>query len=194
MLYLASRSPRRAELLTQIGVHYTQIDVTVDESSHPAEAAADYVARVALLKAHAGWALDPEPTSDRVVLGADTAVVVDTDILGKPESESHGLAMLRCLSGRTHQVMSAIAVVSAHQQAVKLATTEVSFRTLSEPEIQAYWHTGEPRDKAGGYGIQGFGAVFVEHIQGNYSTVVGLPLFELMQLLTELDIPCWQKA
>lgn len=128
-----------------------------------------------------------------VVLAADTAVVLGDRILGKPGDRQQGLAMLRALSGREHQVMTAVAVAQGEDIRLELVSTRVRFRPLQEAEIKAYWDTGEPADKAGGYGIQGLGAVFVEHLAGSYSAVVGLPLMETARLLAGFGVPCWQS-
>lgn len=180
---LASASPRRKELLGQLGIAFTVVSASVDESIQPAEPAAAYVSRLALAKAQAGARRLSQPLP---VLGADTSVVVDQQILGKPASFEEFAAMMQLLSGRRHQVMTAIALVTAEQQLQALSTTEVWFRTLQSDEIFAYWQSGEPRDKAGGYAIQGLAARFVSRIEGSYSGVVGLPLFETDQLLQQL--------
>ncbi|NNM00343.1 MAG: septum formation inhibitor Maf [Gammaproteobacteria bacterium] len=189
LLVLASRSPRRAELLDQIGIAYRTCAADVDETVLPGEAPADYVLRLATAKAAAvrnmeGCALP--------VLGADTSVVIDGTILGKPADKAQAFDMLRALSGRVHQVYSAVALAATDAAApaaggitTALSVTDVSFRSLEDAEIDAYWYTGEPRDKAGGYGIQGCGAVFVERIAGSYTGVVGLPLYETADLLMQ---------
>ncbi|WP_107850954.1 Maf family protein [Oceanimonas marisflavi] len=179
-LYLASASPRRRELLAQLGVNFALVRLEVEECRQPGEAAADYVQRLARDKARAGVALAPQPLP---VLGGDTIVVVDGEVLEKPQSEVHGKAMLRRLSGRTHQVMTAMALATGGGCETVLVTTEVTFRALSDRDIDRYWHTGEPADKAGGYGIQGLGGRFVSRINGSYSAVVGLPLVETEALL-----------
>jgi septum formation protein len=178
-LYLASRSPRRRELLDQIGACYEVVDVEVDESTRAAETPRDYVERVArdkALKAHSAL------PKDALVLAADTSVVLNGMILGKPENAEHALQMLRSLSGQTHQVMTAIALCTP-DCITQISTSEVQFRTIEDEELCAYIATGEPMDKAGAYAIQGRAAVFVEHLQGSYSGVMGLPLFEVAQLL-----------
>lgn len=189
-LYLASRSPRRAELLTQIGVAFRCLDLEVDERALPGELAAAYVERLARAKAQAGLALLAE---GGVVLGADTAVVLDGRILGKPENRDDGLAMLAALSGRSHDVLTGVAVASGTRLASRVVRSRVTFRALDERETLAYWNTDEPCDKAGGYGIQGLAAVFVSHLEGSYSGVVGLPLCETAELLREAGVPCWQQ-
>lgn len=186
MIYLASSSPRRQELLRQIGVCYRLLTVAVDEDRHTGEAPAAFARRVALEKAAAGWATLEAPRR-RPVLGADTVVVADARVMGKPRDREQALDMLRALSGRTHQVISAVALVGA-RHAVRLNTSRVTFRTLSDDECVAYWETGEPADKAGAYAIQGIAALFVEHLEGSYSGVMGLPLFETGALLREFGV------
>lgn len=191
-LYLASGSPRRRELLTQIGVAFTPLSASIDETPLPGEGPLAYVERLALGKAQAGLALlapaDPAP----VVLGADTAVVLDGRILGKPLDEADALAMLAALSGREHEVMTAIALVSGQRFEVRSVSSRVRFRTISAQQARDYWASGEPQDKAGGYAIQGLAAIFVESLAGSYSAVVGLPLCETADLLGHFGIPCWQ--
>ncbi|CAE6942160.1 nucleoside triphosphate pyrophosphatase YhdE [Pseudomonas marincola] len=191
-LYLASSSPRRSELLQQIGVPFTLCIAPVDETPFAGELPCEYVQRLALAKAQAALASLPE--GDAVVLGADTAVVLGQQILGKPLDRDDALATLRSLSGREHQVLSAVAVVSAQRSDVRVVSTAVTFRALSDAEIEAYWATGEPCDKAGSYGIQGLAGVFVTQLQGSYSAVVGLPLCETAELLASFDVACWQDS
>lgn len=191
-LYLASGSPRRRELLIQIGVPFTPHSVSVDESPLPNEVPDRYVERLALAKAQAGLGLLGQ-TQGAVVLGADTAVVLDGRILGKPADREEALATLGALSAREHQVLTAVALASRERVATRLVVSQVRFRSLAAAEIEAYWATGEPRDKAGSYGIQGLAGVFVSHLQGSYSAVVGLPLCETAELLAEFAIPCWQS-
>ena len=188
-LFLASASPRRRELLTQIGVPFTQINAPIDETPLPCEAAGAYVARLAAAKAAAGWAHASTPG---VVLGADTVVVLDGRILGKPQDRDHALSMLADLSGRTHQVITAVALTDGERHGTLSVATDVQFRTIDPAEAARYWATGEPVGKAGGYAVQGLGAVFVERLAGSYSTVVGLPLFETARLLADFGIGCWQ--
>lgn len=185
VIYLASRSPRRAELLRQVGVVFELIELDVDESVEPGEQAADYVRRVAEEKAWAGIGVRERALP---ILGADTAVVVDGDILGKPSGREEALGMLARLSGRTHRVLSSVAVADGDSCHVALNETRVTFRSLAPAEAAAYWATGEPADKAGAYGIQGMGAIFVERIEGSYSGVMGLPLFETARLLERYGI------
>jgi septum formation protein len=184
-LVLASASPRRSELLKQIGVRFRQRTIEIDETARALESAEDYVRRVALEKARA---VQRELGHDEVlVLGADTAVVVDQILLGKPADFAHARQMLRLLSGRAHRVLSAVALVG-RREAVRVSASAVWFRALSDAEIDTYWHTGEPQDKAGAYAIQGLGAVFVERLEGSYSGVMGLPLYETAQLLKDFGI------
>lgn len=191
-LYLASASPRRRELLQQIGVPFSLLAVSVDEAPLPDEAAEDYVRRVALDKARAGLAVLPD--ANACVLAADTSVVLDQRILGKPADRADGLAMLAALSGRSHRVLTAIVLANRCACEVRLVDSEVEFRSIDASEAQAYWNSGEPRDKAGGYAIQGWGAVFVSQLHGSYSAVVGLPLCETAQLLDRFGLPRWSKS
>lgn len=187
LLCLASASPRRRELLAQIGVPHITAAANIDESVLAGEAAVDYVLRMARAKTqavrgHAG-ALP--------VLGADTIVVLDGVICGKPGSAADGLAMLARLSGRTHTVLTAVALAARDTPAAsRLSTSEVTFRAVSHAECLAYWESGEPRDKAGGYAVQGRAAVFIERLNGSYSGVMGLPLFETAELLRAAGMPC----
>jgi septum formation protein len=189
-LYLASASPRRRELLRQIGVTYRRLPVEVDETPLPGESPGDYVARLALAKARTGWRTLGR-RAPRPVLGADTAVVVDAVILGKPRDRDEGLAMLARLSGREHRVLSAVALTDATRDAVRVQESRVRFRELAAAERAAYWNSGEPLDKAGGYAIQGRAAAFITELRGSYSGVMGLPLFETAELLREFGIPTW---
>lgn len=186
-LYLASQSPRRRELLTQIGVEFDLINVDVPEERQQDETPDDYVRRLALSKARAG----AEIKHDKPVLGADTIVVMGQRVLEKPTSAEAGINMLLSLSGQTHHVLSAVCVTFDGQAQTRLNSTQVRFRRITLSEAQRYWQTGEPCDKAGGYGIQGKGAVFVESINGSYSSVVGLPLLETSQLLRAFHVPVW---
>lgn len=187
-LILASASPRRRELLSQIGARFRSCPVDIDETPLKGESAQAYVERLALEKARACQQRCP----DAVILGSDTSVVVDELILGKPVDEEDAVRMLMKLSGREHHVMTAVAVVDAECQQVETVTTRVRFATLDEARCRAYWYTGEPCDKAGAYGIQGLGAVLVEAIDGSYSSVVGLPLKQVADMLQAFDIPIWQ--
>jgi septum formation protein len=193
LLILASTSPRRKELLQQIGVVFTQLNIDINENIAVGENAEQYVLRLAKEKAAAGFErLSATEKKNCVVLAADTTVVCDGQILAKPKSLSHSRYILTQLSGREHVVMSAIGLHSKDKTRQEVVTTEVRFRRLSDAEIEAYWHSGEPQDKAGSYGIQGLGAVFVESITGSYSNVVGLPLCETAQLLNQFNIAFWQ--
>lgn len=186
-VYLASSSPRRRELLTQLGVSFESVLVTVDETPLAGENPTGYVSRLALAKARAGFEqLQGKPLLP--VLGADTTVVVNEILLGKPSNRDEGLAMLSLLSGRQHRVLSAVALVFEAKEAVRIQESRVRFRTLLDSECHAYWNTGEPSDKAGGYAIQGRAAAFIVDIKGSYSGVVGLPLFETAELLRDFDI------
>ncbi len=191
-LYLASASPRRRELLGQLGVLYKVLPSNVDEAIGAAETATDYVLRIARNKARAGW-LQSEQALALPVLGADTAVVTGDAILGKPAGYEAALQMLRALSGTTHQVYSAVAIRRGTLEKYRLVKTRVTFRELSREECMAYWQSGEPCDKAGGYGIQGFGAAFVARLEGSYSGVVGLPLLETAELLRSFGVSIWNR-
>ncbi len=183
-LYLASSSPRRQQLLTQLGYAFRLLTPALDETPLPAETAAELVVRLAQAKAQTGWQqLAAVPARQALVLGADTVVVVDGTILGKPRHEADASQALQRLSGRAHQVFTAIAVTDGHTIKHQLVATEVHFCALSAAQIQAYWQTGEPADKAGSYAIQGLGGNFVERINGSYSAVVGLPLVQTRQLI-----------
>jgi septum formation protein len=186
-LYLASASPRRRELLSQIGLAHLVLPQQIDESLRVGEQPDRYVLRLAAAKAGAGWQ-DQRRELTLPVLAADTSVVCNGQILGKPATLAEARTMLQLLSGRTHQVLTGIAVGFGEELQTKVVSTDVSFRALSAAEIDAYWHSGEPRDKAGAYGIQGKAALFVERIAGSYSNVVGLPLFETVQLLAGFGI------
>ncbi|MGO1618202.1 MAG: Maf family protein [Oceanisphaera sp.] len=186
LIYLASGSPRRRELLMQLGVAFDILRPHVEESQQAHEDATTYVARLARDKAKAG--LDIAPLALPVLAG-DTIVVLDGEVLEKPNSQADGIAMLGRLSGRTHQVMTAMALATPRAQTngewlnTVTVCTQVTFRELSDVDIHRYWASGEPRDKAGGYGIQGMGGRFVVSIHGSYSAVVGLPLVETEALL-----------
>jgi septum formation protein len=178
--------------LAQIGVSYHQLHVEIDECRRGGELVEDFVQRLAMEKARAGWAL-LGPGAQRAVLGADTLVVVDGEPLGKPGSRAQGLEMLARLSGRTHEVYSAVALVNPDTE-VRLNRNKVTFRPLSCLEREAYWDSGEPRDKAGAYGIQGLAAVFIQRLEGSYSGVMGLPLFETAELLANAGLPVLPAA
>jgi len=185
-IYLASASPRRQELLTQIGIRFELLKVTVAEVPAAGEKPRDFVQRMALEKARAGKQMLSADDS-HPVLGADTAVVVDGCILGKPVNKEDALSMLTSLSGRKHQVMSAIALAADHE-AIRINISQVSFDSLSPDQINAYWNSDECQDKAGAYAIQGLAATFIRDLQGSYSGVMGLPLYETAALLNEFGI------
>jgi len=188
VLMLASASPRRRELLWQIGVPHRVSVASIDERARPGESPADCVRRLALAKAQAS------PDERLPVLGADTAVVLDGDMLGKPRDRASALTMLARLSGRTHRVLTAVALVAANGHEIALSESEVEFRVMSPDERERYWESGEPRDKAGGYAIQGLGAVFVSALRGSYSGVMGLPLQETATLLAAAGVPFWRGS
>ena len=189
-LLLASQSPRRQELLEQLGVCFSVLSQNVDENHQPGEPPEAFVQRLALDKATAVWQ-KLSAAQKKPVLGADTVVVIENQILGKPASRDEALNMLQTLSGRTHQVMTGVALVS-RQQSVCVNVSEVTFRELDPEEIEAYWETGEPVDKAGAYAIQGYAAAFIQQLVGSYSGVMGLPLFETARLLKQNDVPVWR--
>jgi len=192
-LYLASQSPRRRALLAQIGVDFQSLSLELEERAGADETPTDYVQRLARDKAQAGWdQLQARGLEARPVLGADTLGVCANRILEKPENQAHAAEMLRLMSGRSHRVMTAVAVCDQHQLKQCLVSTLVQFRHLTDTEIEAYWHTGEPRDKAGAYAIQGLGGVFVERIEGSYSAVVGLPLAQTTELLAAFGVSWWR--
>ncbi|MHB1271253.1 MAG: Maf family protein [Rhodanobacter sp.] len=186
MLHLASQSPRRRQLLEQLGVDFSILDVEVPERRAPDESPQDYVRRVARAKARAGLASVVQ-LDDAVVLGADTEVVLDDEVFGKPLDAGDAAAMLRRLSGRTHAVISVVWLVGAGREHCETCISRVRFATLDEPTIGAYVATGEPFGKAGAYAIQGRGAALVEHLEGSYSGVMGLPIFETARLLRSFD-------
>jgi nucleoside triphosphate pyrophosphatase len=195
-VYLASGSPRRRELLQQIGVSFRLIGTELDETPLPGEAPVGYVSRLAAAKADAGWQLsrDLGLAPNAPVLAADTAVVLDGKILGKPQDRNDAENMLLKLSGRAHQVLTAVAVRSAAGNEIKVSQSWVTFRAVDAAEAAAYWNTGEPRDKAGAYAIQGYAAIFIADLKGSYSGVMGLPLFETAALLNAAGISLWQGA
>ncbi|MFC4206735.1 Maf family protein [Vreelandella malpeensis] len=186
VLCLASASPRRRALLNSIGVAVEVVATNVDETPLPGECAAAYVERLARAKASAALGHTALP-----VLGSDTAVVLDGRILGKPVDEADAHAMLAALSGRSHEVLTGVAVIGPRGVCACVVTTTVHMRMVEGDEIRSYWRTGEPQDKAGGYAIQGLASVFVEQIHGSHSAVVGLPLFETAQLLSKQGVSVW---
>ncbi len=197
MIYLASRSPRRAELLRQIGVEFLLHDIDIDESRLPAESATDYVCRMATSKARiAVDEIAAERIADNntgqykpaVVLAADTTIALDDDIIGKPADRDQCRCILEQLSARQHLVLTAVALATAGDIALRLTRNRVSFRSLSAQEIESYCATEEPMDKAGAYAIQGKAALFIDHLEGSYSAVMGLPLFETAELLGNAEI------
>ncbi|ATJ82147.1 Maf family protein [Halomonas beimenensis] len=189
LICLASASPRRRDLLAAIDVPVEVRPVDIDETPRPGEAAEAYVTRLAEEKARAGSRLSTLPS-----LGSDTTVVRDGEILGKPRDRAHAAAMLRSLSGRSHEVLTAVAVTGPAGVLADCVHTRVTLREIGEAEIAAYWASGEPADKAGGYAIQGRAAIFVARIEGSHSAVVGLPLFETAALLDRQGVPLWNRA
>jgi len=187
---LASASPRRRELLAQIGVRHEVRPADVDETPLPGEPPAVYVGRVAAAKAEVVWAA----ARGVPVVAADTSVVLGAELYGKPADQTEGLRMLRALAGRTHEVMTAVAVRSEDGLAAALSVSDVTFRALSEEECLRYWQTGEPLGKAGGYAIQGFAATFVTRLAGSYSGVMGLPLAETAALLGDAGVRIWNRG
>jgi septum formation protein len=188
-IYLASASPRRRELLRQIGVDFVTWPADIDEKRLEAESAPRYVTRLAAAKAAAVWAAVAD--RPRPVLAADTAVAVGGRIFGKPQDTAAAMAMLEALSGRAHRVHTAVVLRWSEGEQTAVNTSEVRFRATTEAERSAYCATGEPFDKAGGYAIQGLGAVFVDRLCGSYSSVMGLPLFETAALLKRCGVPAW---
>lgn len=184
---LASASPRRRELLHQMGFQFSIVTPHVDETQIHSETAEAYVRRLAVAKARAGLGLQPSG-ADLGVLGADTAVAIDGEVLGKPRGRAEGLSMLARLSGRTHVVLSAVAFCSGSACESRVQRSQVRFREIGAHERAAYWASGEPADKAGGYAIQGLAAAFAAHLEGSYTGVMGLPLFETTELLARYGI------
>lgn len=187
MLYLASKSPRRSELLARLGLDFGLLDNEVPEHRAPGEPAEDYVRRVAREKAGAGL-LQVVGVANAVVLGADTEVVLDDDVFGKPRDADDAAAMLRRLSGRTHRVISALSLVSASREAQAVSLSEVTFAELDDQDIETYLASGEWQDRAGAYAIQGRAQALISHLSGSYSGVMGLPLYETAQLLRGFGI------
>ena len=187
MIYLASASPRRQELLRQLGIEFDPMPSNILEVREAGESPAQYVTRVAGDKAR--WVaqlVKERGLPVHPVLGADTEVVLDGEILGKPENAAHGMDMLRRLSGRTHEVLSAVCIWNHEKEYTMLSTSRVTFRPLTPAEIEQYWKTGEPVGKAGAYAIQGRAAAFVAKLEGSYSGVMGLPLHELDEILRKI--------
>ena len=185
-IVLASASPRRREILTQMGVAHSLAEHSVDEVAHVGEAAADFVQRLALEKSLSVQSSNPQLTLP--ILGSDTIVVCDQQILGKPVDRADALRMLSLLSGRQHQVLSAVALCLGARSQVILSRSDVSFKPLTPQEIDLYWASGEPIGKAGAYAIQGLGGMFVSALSGSFSGVMGLPVFETAQLLAEFGV------
>lgn len=183
-LHLASASPRRREILAALGLTFSAAGQDVDERRLGAESAATMVRRLASRKAAAAAAGHP----DCAILGSDTAVVLGDRIFGKPTSQQDAAAMLAALSGNTHEVLTAVALRFRGREQLALSGSRVSFRRISAAEAARYWASGEPRDKAGGYAIQGLGGVFVSELNGSYSGVIGLPVFETAELLRQVGI------
>lgn len=190
-VYLASASPRRRELLGQIGVEFEVRVPETNEALEPGEAPAAYVLRLAEAKACAVWSAFGPADPQRPVIAADTTVVIGERVLGKPADVDEALEMLESLSGRTHRVYTGVAVRHGNGVESLVNVSEVRFRPTTAQERRAYCATGEPFDKAGGYGIQGCGAVFIEHLSGSYSAVMGLPLCETALLLGRVGVPAW---
>ncbi len=186
-LILASASPRRAALLNQLGLVFAVRAFDIDETRRQGEPVEDTVRRLAWTKADTAARDASIPA-----LGADTVVSIDGVVLGKPADRSEGLEMLGMLSGRSHDVLTAVAIVLGARSELALSRSRVAFRTISHAEARAYWDSGEPRDKAGGYGIQGIGGIFAERIEGSYSGIVGLPLAETEALLQAFGVDTWQ--
>jgi septum formation protein len=186
-ILLASSSPRRVSLLQQMGLNFDVMRPDVDESLLPEEAPDAYVERLSRVKAAAGLA----HSADQVVIAADTIVTLDNTILGKPTGKADGVAMLLALAGRTHKVLTGLTVASAQEAKSQVVASDVWMRAISEQEAEAYWQTGEPGDKAGGYGLQGIGSIFVKTVVGSPSAVIGLPVQETEQLLNHFGVDTW---
>lgn len=193
-IYLASQSPRRRTLIEQLGISYQTISVEVDERQQAGELPADFVTRLACEKARAGWQLVAEHGIP--VVGADTSIILDQQIVGKPTDQQQGIDLLKRYSGNTHLVVTGVAMVGPDGgvsgapivQQVRVNTSLVTFRVVTDRECEQYWQTGEPEGKAGGYAIQGKAAIFIEKIEGSYSGVMGLPLYEFSELISEFGI------
>jgi septum formation protein len=191
-IYLASGSPRRRELLQQIGVSFQLVGADLDETALQGESPLAYVSRLAQAKATVGWERSRN-SGGAPVLAADTAVVLDGRILGKPKGLNDAMVMLLELSGRAHEVLTAVALRTADGIEAKVSRSTVTFRSIDRSEARAYWETGEPSDKAGAYAIQGYAAIFIADLKGSYSGVMGLPLFETAALLKAAGVMCWQQ-
>lgn len=186
-LVLASQSPRRRDLLTQIGLSFDVVPADIDETPLVEERAEAYVARLAKTKAKAGW----QP--GQLNIGADTIVVSQGDLLGKPEDQAHCRAILQQLSDSAHQVFTGVSVFDGTQSYSKVVASTVYMRPITLAEIDAYWDSGEPQDKAGAYALQGLGGIFVQRIEGSHSNIIGLPLLETEQLLIDAGFPTWAE-
>ncbi|MFQ6005383.1 MAG: Maf family protein [Woeseia sp.] len=184
-VHLASSSPRRHQVLEALGVSFTAAGVDIDETRYDGEPVADMVVRLAVAKAKAARATVDDALP---IIGADTAVALGDRVLGKPGSDGEAMEMLACLSGRAHTVLTAVALDHAGEVSTATSITEVRFREISPDEAQRYWQSEEPRDKAGAYAVQGVGGIFVEHVSGSYSGVVGLPVFEMAELLRKAGL------
>ena len=188
-IYLASASPRRQELLHQLGIAFDALAPEVRERQGASESPADYVQRIASEKARqVSGVVMHRKLPQRPILAADTSVILDDQILGKPRDRRDGETMLRRLSGREHSVLTAVTILSADTEYGALSTSRVHFHTITQDEIARYWETGESTDKAGAYALQGRAAAFVSNIEGSYSGIVGLPLYEVTQLLRKIGI------
>ena len=188
MIFLASQSPRRAELLRQIGVEFSVRVADIDESQLRDETPETYVRRIAAAKARAVFERETDDTRGIPVLAADTTIALDGEIIGKPDDVGDCCRILRRLSGREHDVLSAVTLMHQHHSSIRLCRSRVRFRRLDKREIEAYCALDEPMDKAGAYAIQGRAAIFVEQLEGSYSGVMGLPLCETAELLVEAGI------
>lgn len=182
-IYLASRSPRRRELLSQLNIQFEIVDGEIDESQLAGENAEQYVQRLAQAKAQQGWKNSPK---DKPVLGSDTIVVYQDRLLGKPTNQQDAVNTLTLLSGQQHQVITSVAICWQDRVETITVSSDVEFAPISESQAIEYWQTGEPQDKAGSYAIQGIGGQFVKRIQGSYSAIVGLPLYETKQLVEKV--------
>ena len=191
-IVLASGSPRRSELLTQIGVAHDIVASGIDEQQLPGESPVAHATRLAREKALATAAR--QEAGGRVVLAADTVVAIGEQIFGKPADETDCVRILGALSGRTHEVVTAVAVCRQRDLRSAASVSRVRFRAIDEDERRRYWRTGEPADKAGGYAVQGYAAIFVEQLEGSFSGVMGLPLFETARLLEAAGVGLWHRA
>lgn len=189
MIYLASGSPRRAELLQQIGIEFETLHVDIDETPHATESAIEYVKRMAKTKAEAGAKSLMLNDKNHAVLAADTIIAIGDKIIGKPADRPQCRCILSQLSTREHQIISSVALLIEGRLAMKLSVNRVCFRAISDSEIESYCASEEPMDKAGAYAIQGRAAIFIKHLEGSYSSVMGLPLFETAELLQDAGIP-----